>query len=181
MKLFAPLAVVYVALVVLANWLAAKYLISVPFFGRSYTAPAGVLAIGFVLVARDWVQQLRGLRWTFALIIGAGLLSLASGFVFGYSNVVRISLASLAAFIVSEGIFETAIFTPLRRRHFTLGVALSASAGNLIDSLVFLTLAFPAIWTSLYAGNVIGKFYAIAAAVIVTAARRKLLPVEATA
>ncbi len=175
MRLFAPLAVAYVALVVLANWLASKYLITVPF--THYIAPAGVLAIGAVLVMRDWLQQLRGLRWVFGLILGAGLLSLASGFVFGYGTLVRVALASLAAFIVSEGIFETAIFTPLRKRHFTLGVALSASAGNLIDSYVFLALAFPAFWTSLYAGNVVGKFEMIAVGVALTLMRRRWVPV----
>ncbi len=177
MRLFAPLAATYVVLVVLANWLASKYFIQIPWFGHSYTAPAGVLAIGFVLVARDWLQQLRGLRWVFALIVGAGLLSLASGFVFGYGTLVRVALASLAAFLISEGIFETAIFTPLRKRHFTLGVALSSTAGNLIDSYVFLAIAFPAFWTSLYAGNVLGKFYAIVPAVAVTAMRRRWIPV----
>ncbi len=175
MRLFTVLSVAYIALVVSANWLASKYLITVPF--THYLAPAGVLAIGAVLVMRDWIQQLRGLAWTFGLILAAGLLSLASGFAFGYGTLVRVALASLAAFIVSEGIFETAIFTPLRKRHFTLGVALSASVGNLIDSYVFLVLAFPAFWHSLYAGNVIGKFEMIAVGVALTLMRRRWVPV----
>lgn len=175
MRLFAPLATTYVALVVLANWLASKYLITVPF--THYIAPAGVLCIGAVLVMRDWLQQLRGLRWVFGLILGAGVLSYVMGVAIGYGSLQRVALASLAAFIVSEGIFETAIFTPLRKRHFTLGVGLSASVGNLIDSYVFLVLAFPAFWHSLYAGNVIGKFEMIAVGVALTLMRRKWVPV----
>lgn len=175
MRLFAPLAVAYVALVVLANWLASKYLITVPF--THYLAPAGVLCVGAVLVMRDWIQQLRGLAWTFALIAVAGLLSLASGFAFGYGTLVRVALASLAAFTVSEGIFETLIFTPLRSRRFTLAVALSATVGNAIDSLVFLLIAFPAIWTSLYAGNFVGKLEMIVVGVALTAVRRRKVPV----
>ena len=175
MKLFVPLAVAYVALVVLANWLASKYLITVPF--THYIAPAGVLCVGAVLVMRDWIQQLRGLPTTFALIAVAGLLSLASGFAFGYGTLVRVALASLAAFAVSEGIFETLIFTPLRNRNLTLGVALSATVGNAIDSLVFLLIAFPAIWTSLYAGNFVGKLEMIVVGVALTALRRWKAPV----
>ena len=177
MKLYAPLAAAYVALVVLANWLASKYLITVPF--THYLAPAGVLCIGAVLVLRDWLWQLRGFWSSVALILIAGALSFVLGFALGYGALVRVAVASLVAFIVSEGIFESLVFAPLRKRRFTLGVALSASVGNLIDSLVFLALAFPAIWTTLYAGNVIGKFEMIAVGVTLTAARRKLVPVAA--
>lgn len=178
MRLFAVLAVVYVALVVLANWLAATYLITVP--GTHYIAPAGVLAVGAVLVMRDWIQQLRGILWALALIVVAGLLSLGSGFAFGYGTLVRVALASLAAFAVSEGVFETLIFTPLRKRNLTLAVALSATVGNAVDSLIFLLLAFPAIWTSLYAGNLVGKLEMIAVGVALTAARRTWLPSDST-
>ncbi len=176
MRLFTALAVAYIALVVSANWLASQYLITVPF--THYIAPAGVLCIGAVLVMRDWLQQLRGLRWVFGLILGAGVLSYVMGVAIGYGSLQRVALASLAAFIVSEGIFETAIFTPLRKRHFTLGVGLSASVGNLIDSYVFLVLAFP-FWHSLYAGNVIGKFEMIAVGVALTLMRRRWVPVTA--
>lgn len=177
MKLYAPLAVAYVALVVLANWLASKYLITVPF--THYLAPAGVLCIGAVLVLRDWLWQLRGFWSSVALILIAGVLSFVLGFALGYGSLIRVAVASLVAFIVSEGIFESLVFAPLRKRRFTLGVALSASVGNLIDSLVFLVIAFPAFWTSLYAGNVIGKFEMIAVGVALTAARRRLVPVAA--
>jgi len=175
MKLYAPLAVAYVALVVLANWLASKYLITVPF--THYLAPAGVLCIGVVLVLRDWLWQLRGFWSSVALILVAGILSYVIGVVGGYGSLQRIALASLLAFVVSEGIFESLVFAPLRKRHLTLGVAASASVGNLIDSFVFLVIAFPAFWTSLYAGNVIGKFEMIAVGVALTAARRRLVPV----
>lgn len=172
---FAPLAVTYVVLVVLANWLASKYLITVPF--THYLAPAGVLCVGAVLVMRDWVQQMKGLAWALALIVIAGVLSYASGFVFGYSNLQKIALASLAAFAVSEGIFETLIFTPLRKRNFTFAVALSATVGNAVDSVVFLWLAFGSL--AFFAGNFVGKFEMIAVGVALTAVRRWKIPVTA--
>jgi uncharacterized PurR-regulated membrane protein YhhQ (DUF165 family) len=175
-RLVTPLAILYVALVVLANWLASRYVITVPF--TDLLAPSGVLAIGAVLVLRDWVQQLAGLRVALSLIVLAGVLSYGSGFAFGYSTLQRVALASLAAFAISEGILETLVFTPLRRRSFTGAVALSATAGNAVDSLVFLWLAFG--WASLatfYAGNVIGKLEMIVLGVALTAARRWVFPV----
>jgi uncharacterized PurR-regulated membrane protein YhhQ (DUF165 family) len=185
LKLFVPLAVGYVALVVLANWLASKYIITVPF--THYLAPAGVLCIGAVLVLRDWVQQLRGLKWALSLILVAGLASFAVAFIVGYSTppghtLLRVSAASLAAFALSEGVLETLIFTPLRKRSFTGAVALSATAGNALDSFVFIWLAFG--WSALsifYMGNFIGKLEMIVVGVALTALRRYFLPTEAVA
>lgn len=129
-------------------------------------------------------SEVRGVLTVLVLILTAGLLSLMVAFIVGYNTppgatLLRVSLASLAAFAVSEGIFETAIFTPLRKRWFTLGVGLSAAVGNAIDSLIFLAIAFPAIWTTLYAGNFIGKLEMIAVGVALTAARRYFLPTKA--
>ena len=128
---------------------------------------------------RDWLQQLRGIRWATGLILFAGVLSYGIGVAVGYGSLQKIALASLAAFVVSEGIFETLIFTPLRKRSLTLGVALSATVGNTVDSYIFLTLAFGSL--AFYWGNFIGKFEMIAVGVALTACRRWLLPVAATA
>ena len=64
MKVFVPLAAGYIGLAILANWLASAYVVHVPL--TPYAAPAGVFAIGAILVLRDWMQQLRGLWWTMA-------------------------------------------------------------------------------------------------------------------
>lgn len=178
MRLIAPLAVAYVALVVLANWLASSYLITVPF--TDLLAPAGVLCIGAVLVLRDWIWQLSGFWTSIVLVLAAGVLSYVAGVALGWTDLQRIALASIVAFLVSEGIVESLVFAPLRRRRLTLGVALSATAGNLVDSLVFLTIAFPAIWTAFYWGQVVGKMEMIAVGVALTATRRVVLPVRAT-
>ncbi len=45
----------------------------------------------------------------------------------------KIAVASVLAFTVSETI-EAIVFTPIRRRNLTLGVALSATVGNSVDS-----------------------------------------------
>ena len=176
MKLKSAIALggVFVALVLLANWLASKYVVHVPL--TPYVAPAGVFCIGGVLVLRDWLQQLVGLAWTMPLVYSAGLLSWLVGGLAGWTSRERVAVASIVAFTVSETI-EALVFTPLRRRTFTLGVALSATVGNAIDSYVFLTLAFSS--TAFFWGQFWGKSEAIAAGVVVTLARRRLAPVPA--
>lgn len=171
MKPFAALAALFVALVILANWLASRYTVSVG-FGR--TAPAGVFCIGGVLVLRDWLQQLRGLAWTMPLVYAAGLASWGIGDVAGWTSLEKIAVASVVAFTISETV-EAVVFTPLRKRHLTLGVGLSATVGNALDSYVFLALAFGS--QAFFLGQFIGKSEMIALGTALTLARRRLLPI----
>ena len=173
MKRYGLLAAAYVALVILANWLASRYVVSVG-FGR--IAPAGVFCIGGVLVLRDWLQQLRGLLWTMPLVYSAGLASWAIGDAAGWTSLEKIAIASVAAFTISETA-EAVVFTPLRKRRLTLGVALSATVGNALDSYVFLALAFGS--QAFFLGQFIGKSEMIAAGTALTLARRRLIPAAA--
>jgi uncharacterized PurR-regulated membrane protein YhhQ (DUF165 family) len=168
------LGVLFVALVLLANWLASRFVVHVPL--TPYVAPAGVFCIGGVLVLRDWLQQLVGLAWTMPLVYAAGLVSWGIGDLAGWTSLEKIAIASVVAFTVSETI-EAVVFTPLRRRSLSLGVALSATAGNAIDSYIFLTLAFSS--TAFFWGQFWGKSEAIALGVALTLARRRLAPVPA--
>lgn len=170
-QLVAVLAVLYVGLVVLANWLASKYTITVPF--TTYLAPAGVLCIGAVLVIRDWLNQLVRTRAVIVLMLIAGVASYAIGVAAGWTSLQKIAVASLVAFLVSETI-ELLVFLPVRRRSLTAGVALSATVGNAIDSYLFLTIAFGSL--AFFWGNFIGKMEMIAVGVALTAIRRFLLP-----
>jgi uncharacterized PurR-regulated membrane protein YhhQ (DUF165 family) len=154
----------------LANWLASRYVVSVG-FGR--TAPAGVFCIGGVLVLRDWLQQLRGLIWTMPLVYSAGLASWAIGDLAGWTSLEKIAIASVVAFTISESV-EAVVFTPLRKRRLTLGVALSATVGNALDSYIFLALAFGS--QTFFLGQFIGKGEMIALGAILTLGRRRLLP-----
>src|SRR5207237_6079969 len=138
-KRYGLLAGAYVGLVILANWLASRFVVSVG-FGRM--APAGVFCIGGVLVLRDWLQQLRGLLWTMPLVYAAGIASWGIGDLAGWTQLEKIAVASVIAFTVSETA-EAVVFTPLRKRSLTLGVALSGTVGNALDSCLFLQLAFP--------------------------------------
>jgi uncharacterized PurR-regulated membrane protein YhhQ (DUF165 family) len=173
-RVFAALAALYIGLVILANWLASKYIVSVG-FGKM--APAGVFCIGGVLVLRDWLQQLRGLVWTMPLVYAAGLASWGIGDAAGWTRLEKVAVASVVAFTISETI-EAVVFTPLRKRNLTLGVGLSATVGNALDSYVFLSLAFGSLM--FFLGQFIGKSEMIALGTALTFARRRLVPAFAT-
>jgi uncharacterized PurR-regulated membrane protein YhhQ (DUF165 family) len=173
-KLFAGLTVAYVGLAVLANWLASAYLVTVPF--TTYIVPAGVFCIGAVLVIRDWMQQLKGLWWTMPFVPVAGAISYVVAKLAGWTALEKIAVASVVAFVVSETV-EAAVFTPLRKKHLTLGVGLSATIGNALDTFLFLWIAFGS--QAFFAGTFVGKFLMIAVGTAVTATRRVWLPVRA--
>jgi uncharacterized PurR-regulated membrane protein YhhQ (DUF165 family) len=172
MKLFLPLAAGYVGLVILANWLASAYTVDVPL--TPYSAPAGVFCIGAVLVLRDWMQQLRGLALTMPLVYLAGLVTWGVGYLAGWRGWQDVAVASVVAFSVSETI-EALVFTPLRRRNLSLGVALSGTIGNAVDSYLFLAIAFGS--TFFFWGQFWGKSEMIALGTVLTMMRRKLAPV----
>jgi queuosine precursor transporter len=169
-RTYASLAVVYVGLAIFANWLASRYVVSVG-FGR--VAPAGVFCIGGVLVLRDWLQQLRGLWWTMPLVYAAGLISWGIGDAAGWTSLEKIAVASVVAFTVSETV-EAAVFTPVRNWNFTVGVGLSATVGNAVDSVIFLGIAFGS--QAFFLGQFIGKSEMIAFGTLLTLGRRRLLP-----
>jgi hypothetical protein len=172
MKLFLTLALCYLGLVILANWLASAYVVGVPL--TPYQAPAGVFCIGAVLVLRDWIQQLRGLVWTMSLVYTAGLISWGVGDLAGWTSLEKIAIASVIAFTVSETI-EAVIFTPIRKRNLSLGVAASATIGNAVDSFLFLIIAFGGM--DFFWGQFWGKSEMIAIGTLFTMMRRWLLPI----
>ena len=114
-------------------------------------APSGVLMIGLALVLRDLVQRRLGLRWvTGAIVAGAGL----SGFVAPPSLVV----ASATAFLLSE-LADMLVYTPLQQRRLVLAVLASSVVGLVVDSLVFLQLAFGSL--EFLPGQVLGKAWMV--------------------
>lgn len=172
MRSYVALGSVYVGLVVLANYLASTRVWHVPF--TPYVAPAGVFAIGVILVLRDWLQQLHGLRRTMPLVYAAGLASWGIGDLAGWTALEKVAVGSVIAFSVSETV-EAAVFTPIRNRSLTLGVALSGTAGLAVDSALFLWLAFGSL--GFFWGQFWGKLEMVLIGTLLTAARRALIAV----
>lgn len=145
-RLFGFIAlIVYIGCIFTANWMLQHYGFLPVGFG--YQAPAGVFAVGLAFTARDVVQDTLGKRAVLAaILIGAGLSWLVASSFAG---------ASLVAFLLSE-LADFAVYTPLRERRWLTAVALSNVAGDVIDSCVFLWMAFGSL--SFIEGQLIGKY-----------------------
>jgi uncharacterized PurR-regulated membrane protein YhhQ (DUF165 family) len=169
MKLFAFAG--FVGTVYAANWALGRYGI-VP-IGFGLMAPAGVYFAGLAFGLRDTLHELGGRLWVLAAIAVGAILSLviedAVRIPGGY---LPIALASGIAFAVSE-LADLAVYEPLRRRQWTAAVVASNVVGAVVDSLLFLVLAFGS--TAHMLGQVVGKSYMIAVAIpLVWWARRQV-------
>lgn len=152
MKLFASVAA-FAATIPAANWMIGNIgechvggpcLIPV---GFGLMAPSGVLMIGAALVLRDMVQEYGG-RTTALVAIAIG--TVLSWLVASPALVV----ASVAAFTLAE-LADLLVYTPLRRRRLGLAVLASGIVGAVVDSAVFLWLAFGSL--QYVEGQIVGK------------------------
>jgi uncharacterized PurR-regulated membrane protein YhhQ (DUF165 family) len=67
-------------------------------------------------------------------------------------------LASAVAFLLSEAA-DLAVYTPLARRRLVAAVVASSMAGLVVDSIVFLWLAFGSL--DFLAGQIVGKAWMV--------------------
>lgn len=128
------------------------------------TAPAGVLFAGLTFGVRDVVHELGGSRIVLALVAaGAALSYMQSDGATIPGGHASIAVASGAAFALSE-LADLAVYAPLRERRWLAAVVASNIAGTLIDSALFLWLAFGSL--DHIDGQIIGKAAMILPAVI---------------
>ena len=114
-------------------------------------APSGVLMVGLALVLRDIVQRRLGpLAGLGAIAVGTLISAMLAP--------PAIVLASVAAFLLSE-LADFAVYTPLQRRRFVTAVFASSVIGLVVDSLVFLHLAFGSL--DFLSGQIIGKAWMV--------------------
>jgi len=118
--------VLYVALIVLVNWLFTVLpLIDMP-TGEKW--PPASLVVGLVFVARDYAQREVGHRVIIAML-AAGAISYVMADPF-------VAAASVTAFLISEfGDWAVYSFT---KKPFAQRVLLSSALGTPLDSVVFL-------------------------------------------
>jgi len=110
-------------------------------------APSGVMMVGVALVLRDLVQRRLGTAMSaLAILVGSGLSALLAP--------AALVFASATAFLLSE-FADLAVFTPLARRRLVAAVVASSVVGLVVDSIVFLWLAFGSL--DFLAGQVVGK------------------------
>lgn len=120
-------------------------------FKSTLMAPSSVLVVGLAFVLRDLVQRRLGFGWAAgAVVVGAGL----SAFLAPPSLVI----ASGVAFLIAE-MADLLVYTPLQRRRLVLAVFASSIVGLVVDSMIFLQLAFGSLeflW-----GQVVGKSWMV--------------------
>jgi queuosine precursor transporter len=114
-------------------------------------APSGVLMIGIALVLRDLVQRRLGFRFAVAAIVIGTVLSAAVA-------PLPLVVASASAFFLSE-FADLAVYTPLARKRMIAAVIASGMVGLVVDSIVFLWLAFGSL--DYLAGQVVGKAWMV--------------------
>jgi queuosine precursor transporter len=126
-------------------------------------APSGVLMIGAALVLRDLVQRRLGVEFGIAAIVAGAAIS---------AGVAPPSLvvASGTAFLLSE-FADFAVYTPLARRRLVAAVVTSSMAGLVVDSIVFLWLAFGSL--DFLLGQIIGKAWMVLFAIPLVAYLRR--------
>lgn len=149
--------VVFAGSVVLANWLVTRY--GVVRLGFGLTGPAGVYAAGIAFGLRDVVHETLGrLAVVVGILAGAVLSWLVGSGDKLPGGVVALAVASAVAFMLSEAA-DFAVYEPLRERTWPGAVVASNAAGALVDSAVFLWLAFGS--TAHLWGQAVGKWYMI--------------------
>lgn len=150
----------YIITIFAAN-LAITYVGIVP-VGFGLVAPAGVYFAGLAFSLRDALQETLGRRWVAAaILIGALVSALLS---------TQLALASGLAFLFSE-LADFMVYTPLRRRGWLGAVVASNFVGILVDSALFLWLAFGSL--DFLAGQIVGKLWMTALAVAIIYAWRR--------
>jgi len=119
--------------------------------GFDVMAPSGVIMVGLALVLRDLVQRRLGKLWALgAIVVGALLSALIAPR--------ALVLASGAAFLVSE-LADFAVYTPLQKKRLVLAVFMSGVVGLVVDSILFLQLAYGSL--DFLSGQIIGKTWMI--------------------
>jgi len=114
-------------------------------------APSGVIMAGAALVLRDLVQRRLGATTSsLAILVGAVLSAMLAP--------PALVVASAAAFLLSE-FADLAVYTPLVRRGLIVAVVASSVVGLVVDSIVFLWLAFGSL--DFLLGQIVGKAWMV--------------------
>jgi len=120
-------------------------------FGTGLVAPSGVLMIGIALVLRDLVQRRLGVGYSAGAVVAGAILSAAVA-------PPSLVLASGVAFLISE-FADLSVYTPLARRRLVTAVVVSSMVGLVVDSVVFLWLAFGSL--EFLSGQIVGKAWMV--------------------
>jgi uncharacterized PurR-regulated membrane protein YhhQ (DUF165 family) len=160
----------FVGTVIGANWALNHYGIITILPGLQ--APAGVLFAGAAFGLRDALHEQGGRLWVLtAIAVGAVVSYVIEDAVTLPDGVVPIAVASATAFAVSE-LADFAAYEPVARNWgWSFAVALSNTVGAVVDSLLFLWLAFGSF--AYLQGQVVGKVLMVIPALVLVGVLRR--------
>jgi uncharacterized PurR-regulated membrane protein YhhQ (DUF165 family) len=150
----------YIGSIVAANWAVQRFGIVQVGFGLR--APAAVYFVGVAFTLRDVVQNVLGRALSVSAIVVGALVSAAVS--------PTLALASGLAFFCSE-LTDFMVYTPLLRRGWLVALVPANLAGCVVDSLVFLSVAFGSL--ALLPGQVLGKAWMTGIALLLLAPVRR--------
>lgn len=168
------LALAFLSTIPLANWMVGHVGTTCPAYSPCLVpvwpvpliyAPSGSVIMGIALVLRNLLQQVAPRGW----ILGAIILgTIIAAFVAPGALV----LGSATSFFFSE-MADWGVYSPLRNRFPVFAVLAAGTVGSVIDSTIFVWLAFGGHLT-LIEGQFIAKIWAsiFAACLIATLARK---------
>lgn len=118
--------------------------------GFGLTATAGTYAAGLSFGVRDALSETADRWWVVvAIVVGAAL---------SYLVAPSLALASGVAFLCSESA-DLCVYEPLRRRRWVAAVVASNLVGAVVDTVLFLWIAFgwEAVTRQAMTGQLVGK------------------------
>jgi uncharacterized PurR-regulated membrane protein YhhQ (DUF165 family) len=153
----------YVGCIVGANWAIATFGV-VP-VGFGLYAPAGVFLAGLTFSFRNLSQLTLGRVWGFGAIAVGAALSMVIAPNAALGGPLLLPIASGLTFLLSETA-DALVWTRLREQDWWTRAMLAGDVvGQVIDSIIFLTLAFGSL--EFLAGQIIGKWWTLIPAVLV--------------
>ena len=151
-----------------ANWALLEYGI-VP-IGFGLDAPASAYFVGLAFTFRDGLRERLGFKGALVAIAIGGILSYVLEVRTGGEFLARIALASITSFTISE-LSDAIVYERIRQRSRLIGIMVSNTVGVIVDSAVFLSLAFGSL--EFLTGQVVGKSYMTLFVVVMIVAYRQ--------
>lgn len=145
-------SILYILFIVLADILAARWIIPLPF---GLFVPAGVFAIAPIFTLRDSIHRDYGYKRVTILIFIASGISYIVSIISGNELLGKVTIASVIAFLISENA-DTFVYHIFRNDSWLSRVMKSNLVSIFLDSIIFIGIAFGLVW-SLILGQYIVK------------------------
>ena len=136
-------SILYIFFIVLADILAAKWIIPLPF---GLAVPAGVFAIAPIFTLRDAIHRKYGFKRVTVLIFVASAIAYTFSILLGNELLGRVTIASVVAFLISENV-DTFVYHVFRKDTWLSRVMKSNLVSTFLDSVIFIGLAFGIVWS----------------------------------